>query len=145
MAGVSLSNHLSKLVTILQSWLSKRCVALQQSVYLTAPSLRSKSRHPLPRVNPQGAAGNANRWSDKENIMANVKVTQDKNGVRWLELMRNGSGTLLEIRNEEEAMQIMVALQQSVQADLPNGVRLLYAVVSIGIAVWLCVTFLASR
>lgn len=77
--------------------------------------------------------------------MANVKVTQDKNGVRWLELMRNGSGTLLEIRNEEEAMQIMVALQQSVQADLPNGVRLLYAVVSIGIAVWLCVTFLASR
>ena len=47
--------------------------------------------------------------------MANVKVTQDNNGVRWLELMRNGSGTLLEIRNDEEAMQIMVALQQSVQ------------------------------
>ena len=26
-----------------------------------APSLRSKSRHPRSRVNPQGAAGNANR------------------------------------------------------------------------------------
>jgi hypothetical protein len=49
--------------------------------------------------------------------MANVKVTQDKNGVRWLELMRNGSGTLLEIRNKEEALQIITALQQSVQSD----------------------------
>ncbi len=47
--------------------------------------------------------------------MANVKVTQDKNGVRWLELMRNGSGTLLEIRDNDEALQIISALQQSVQ------------------------------
>ena len=47
--------------------------------------------------------------------MANVKITQDKNGVRWLELMRNGSGTLLEIRDDEEVLQIINALQQSVQ------------------------------
>ena len=46
--------------------------------------------------------------------MANVKITQDKNGVRWLELMRNGSGTLLEIRDDEEVLQIINALQQSV-------------------------------
>ena len=49
--------------------------------------------------------------------MANVKVTQDKNGVRWLELMRSGSGTLLEIRDNDEALLIISALQQSVQAD----------------------------
>ena len=48
--------------------------------------------------------------------MANVKVTQDKNGVRWLELMRNGSGTLLEIRDKDEALQIISALQHSVRA-----------------------------
>ncbi len=53
--------------------------------------------------------------------MANVKVRQDENGVRWLELMRNGSGTLLEIRDNDEALQIISALQQSVQADLPKA------------------------
>ncbi len=47
--------------------------------------------------------------------MANVKVTQDKNGVRWLELMRNGSGTLLEIRDKDEALQIISVLQHRVQ------------------------------
>ena len=50
--------------------------------------------------------------------MANVKITKDSNGVRWLELVRNGSGTLLEIRNEQEALQIITALQQSVHPTL---------------------------
>ncbi len=70
--------------------------------------------------------------------MANVKVTQDKNGVRWLELMRNGSGTLLEIRDKDEALQIIHALQQSVQADGDYCTCKPYPVEVIRDGVWLC-------
>lgn len=50
--------------------------------------------------------------------MFKVEIVQDEHqeGVRWLKASHNGvAWSLIEFRSNEEAMQIMVALQQSVQ------------------------------
>ena len=55
--------------------------------------------------------------------MFKVEIVQDEHqeGVRWLKASHNGlAWSLIEFRSNEEARQIMVALQQSVQADGAN-------------------------
>ena len=52
--------------------------------------------------------------------MIKVEVVQDEHQecIRWLKASHNGvAWSLIEIRSDEEALQIMSALQQSVQAD----------------------------
>lgn len=52
--------------------------------------------------------------------MFKVEIVQDEHqeGVRWLKASHNGvAWSLIEFRSNEEAAQIMVALQQSVQTD----------------------------
>ena len=50
-----------------------------------------------------------------------IRITQDsfEENVRWLEVSHNGSAwSTVRIQNDDEALQIANALQQSVQADL---------------------------
>ena len=55
-----------------------------------------------------------------------IRIKQDsvEENVRWLEVSHNGSAwSTIRIHNDDEALQIANALQQSVQADLATGFR----------------------